>query len=406
MASNRREFFLEADKRGPVRRFWDDQIMWRANALYHNDALNLPVKMLTGSRMDDPVTLGRTAEAALPLIPLGVLGRVRTAKRTVDAAKAARMTVEEAQAVGRTLSPNAQSYYFRELGKTMPMESTVAYPLAKNSAVRRAIGGIRQAYKAAGAIGGAVRSVYELGKGAMKLNQAAGRAWLRPALKAAVGVERGTSGLAKIGWGVSDFAASPLGMYWEYRYFKNPEDQREKDDQAVAENEAAWVRLQETQDAAETAAARSDTRVLRSLLARRLKAYDEANLARVPTASVRVHRAREKGQALSEEELDRRIQEELAVVDSENRSNLMKGLDRNDPAWQKLFKERMTELMADSEGEFQGRYGYSYKDGLELAKANKKVAEQMKGFEEELRSRVPAGEMEQLRWLTGGGYGR
>lgn len=61
---------LRADTRSGARRFWDEEVMWRANALYHNDAINSVVKGLTGSRMDDRFSWDRTAIAAASIVPV------------------------------------------------------------------------------------------------------------------------------------------------------------------------------------------------------------------------------------------------------------------------------------------------------------------------------------------------
>lgn len=71
---DRQEKIMAVPEKGALRRFWEDEVMWRANALYHNDVLNFPVKLLTGSRMDDPVTPGRVLIAAASLYPATRIG--------------------------------------------------------------------------------------------------------------------------------------------------------------------------------------------------------------------------------------------------------------------------------------------------------------------------------------------
>lgn len=412
MARDRREFFIQADKRSPLRRFWDQEVVWRANALYHNDALNLPVKIVTGSRMDDEATPGRIASAALAFTPFGRIGR--SSKITTLA-----------------MNPTAAGIarYFGGYGRNAPTSAEFASKaFSKGSVVKRELsnmaGRVSKAWsKTSIAEKGVIPALAETAAYPMRVNNYVGRSGATvlfgkyglPSIDARVAAA-GADAVAGSGKlrGAANFITSPLGLYLSYRLLKNPSDQAAADDKATADNKAAGDRMsareQFNKDVIEAVERRSDKVVLNDWLTRKLAAYDDANKNRVKTAFSEAQRSREKGDH-SAESAEARTVAALASVDAANLATLMEGVDRESDAWKALRSDREKDIVARSEDQFMDRYGYDYSTGTAMrsGKDPAAAARATKDFTEFLnavRSAIPTNGVDEIRFMTGGQYGK
>lgn len=270
---------------------------------------------------------------------------------------------------------------------------------------------------------GALPATWETLKFPMAINNKIGRATTSllfgrsglPSMEARI-ASAASGNVAKSGKlrGAANYIGSPIGMLSAYLYLTNDERQAEADDTSAAENKAAGQRISEreqfNQAVIEAVERRSDKVVLRDWLTRKLAAYDEANANRVKTAYSEAQRTREKFDH-SAASAEARTIAALATVDSANLATLMEGVDRETEAWKALRSDMEITARNAAEPEFEQKYGYDYQTGRDMLKSPNtnhvnRATRDFKEFSETLRSRFPTNGVDEIRFMTGGQYGK
>jgi len=352
--------------------------------------------------------------AMMAAIPVGRIGVGRSSKITTLSLKP-------------TSAGTAR--YFGGYGRNVPMNAEFASGAFTESSVRArelenmASRVVKSWSKEGIAERGALPAAWETLKFPMAINNKMGRATTSilfgrsglPSMEARI-ASAASGNVAKSGKlrGAANYIGSPIGMLSAYLYLTNDERQAEADDISAAENKAAGTRISEreqfNQDVIEAVERRSDKVVLRDWLTRKLAAYDEANANRVKTAYSEAQRTREKGD-YSAASAEARTIAALATVDSANLATLMEGVDRETEAWKALRSDMEVAARNAAEPEFEQTYGYDYQTGRDMLKSSdprhvERATKNFKEFSEALRSRFPTNGVDEIRFMTGGQYGK
>ncbi len=396
---------IQADRRSPLKRFWDEEVMWRARALYHNDALNLPVQLLTGSRMDEPATPEKVAVAAMSMAPIGRLATFGRSARVAESMSRAERA-------------------FNVSGSAKKSAEVLMGPRARvGRAVGDAVGRVKGAYRDAGVLGAAGSVVKSVAKTNQAIGHSLSRVFMRDlGMKAApvnsvvkvsgpyaktVAANPSTFFTKEAGMlrGAADFATSPLGVWMEYMYATRDERQARHDQAETKKNTEVGRRIETAQaqndDIALALAARSDKAVLAAALGRRIDTFEEAKKTRYDRAAAQANRERGKGD-FDRDAAIARASAALADITKADEAALLEGIDRSSDAWKDLRRQRLAEAMRGDA--FVQKYGVDY-EGLDsmIHSRDTNVVNRANAIIDEFKTTVPTNGVREVYFMGGRG---